>query len=376
MPRSPAPTLAVRVAAAGGTVSFETWMRLALHDDECGYYARHIRGIGGRGDFATASTLHPALGEAVAAWAAERRRALGGLFARWNLVEAGPGSGALAEAVLASLPLLARRTVRLHLVETSPVLAEAQRARLGNRATWHDSVDDALADCGGRAVVFASELLDAFPVRVLRASRSGWEELQISLKGGEGRAEGKPGISLKGDEWLEEWRPASSERVGPPDAFSALERPWPEGQRVEIAPAVRSLFLSTKSSSSSSSSFSSLLSGCLLLLDYGGRIETLYARRPNGTVRGYAHHVRLEGDELYAWGGKADVTADVNFTDVAAWAAEAGYSASPLETQGTFLARHVKGAAARAAHEPALAFLLDPRGAGSAFKALELRKGE
>ena len=104
------------------------------------------------------------------------------------------------------------------------------------------------------------------------------------------------------------------------------------------------------------------------------RSRRLYDRRPNGTVRGYAHHTRLEGEELYRWGGKADVTADVNFTDVAAWAAEAGFDVSPLETQGAFLARHVRDAAARAVREPALAFLLDPRGAGSGFKALELRK--
>jgi SAM-dependent MidA family methyltransferase len=175
---------------------------------------------------------------------------------------------------------------------------------------------------------------------------------------------------LKGDEWLEEWKPASSERADPPGAFSALSRTWPEGQRVEIAPAVRSLFPSRKPSS-----FSSLLSGSVLLLDYGNTIETLYDRRPLGTVRGYAHHTRLEGEELYRWGGRADVTADVNFTDVAAWAAEAGFDVSPLETQGAFLARHVRDAAARALREPALAFLLDPRGAGSGFKALELRKG-
>ncbi len=126
-----------------------------------------------------------------------------------------------------------------------------------------------------------------------------------------------------------------------------------------------------------SSSFSSVLSPVpFYLLDYGDTIETLYDRRPKGTVRGYAHHQRLEGEELYRWGGKADVTADVNFTDVAAWAAEAGFAVSPLETQGAFLARYVKGAAARGAREPALAFLLDPRGAGSAFKALELRKGD
>ena len=177
---------------------------------------------------------------------------------------------------------------------------------------------------------------------------TGWDELEISLKG---------------DVWREEWRSASSDAVGPAGTFSALSRAWPEGQRVEIAPAVRSFFLSKKSS---------LLSGSLLLLDYGDTIDRLYDRRPNGTVRGYAHHVRLEGADLYRWGGKADVTADVNFTDVAAWSAEAGFQVSPLETQAAFLTRHVRGLEARAAREPALAFLLDPRGAGAGFKALEL----
>ncbi len=364
MDRVPAPSLAGRVAAAGGTVPFETWMQLALHDAGTGYYARNIRDVGSRGDFATASTLHPALGGAIAAWAAAKRRGLGGGFARWHLVEAGPGSGALAEAVLASLPVVARRTVRLHLVETSPALREKQRARLGDRAVWHGTLEDALRACGGRAVVYASELLDAFPVQILRRSGAAWQALWISLKG----EEGEPGISSNGGLWREEWRSASSELLAPPGAFSALTHPWPEGQRVEIAPAVRSLFLSKKS-------FSSLLSGSLLLLDYGDTIDSLYHRRPHGTVRGYAHHARLEGEDLYRWGGKADVTADVNFTDVASWAAEAGFAVSPLETQGAFLARHVRDAVARAAREPALAFLLDPRGAGSAFKALELRKG-
>ena len=331
-------------------------MRVALHDPELGYYARNVRTVGPRGDFSTSATLHPALGEAVAAWAAARRKELlGGSPASWNLIEMGPGTGELARAVLDALPLLARRSASLHLVETSPVLREAQRVRLGNRATWHATMEEALAACGGRAIVYASELLDAFPVRVLRRRSEGWDELWISLNG---------------DECREEWRSASSERLEGPAAdgddsspFSALSRAWPEGQRVEIAPAVREFFLSKNSS---------LLLGSFLLLDYGDTIETLYSRRPNGTVRGYAHHLRLEGADLYANAGLADVTADVNFTDVAAWARDAGFEPGPLETQGDFLERHVKGANARAAREPALAFLLDRRGAGGGFKALEL----
>jgi SAM-dependent MidA family methyltransferase len=343
----PAASLAARLPA-GQAVSFEEWMRLALHDPEAGYYARHVRTLGPRGDFATASTLTPALGEAVAAWAAVRRRETGGPLGSWHLVELGPGTGELAAGVLAALPFVARLSVRLHLVETSPVLREQQRGRLGTRAAWHQTLDEALAAAGGRVVVYASELLDALPVRVLRAMPTGWEELNISLTG---------------DVWREEWRRASGEA-----GFSALTRRWPEGQRVEISPAVRAFFHSLKSPSS-------LLPGSsLLFLDYGDTIDTLYDRRPNGTVRGYAHHVRVEPPELYRWGGQADVTADVNFTDVAAWAPEAGLAASPLETQGAFLARHLPDADARAARDPALAFLLDARAAGSGFKALELRR--
>lgn len=342
-------------------------MRVALYDPELGYYARNVRSVGPRGDFSTAATLHPALGEAVAAWASARRKELfGGGFAPWNLIEAGPGTGELAETVLDALPLFARRTVTLRLVETSPVLCKEQRARLGERATWHATMEDALKACGGRAIVYASELLDALPVRVLRRRGEGWEELEISLKGDEGRE--RPGISSNGDVWREEWRPVSGEgaegaELTAPELFSALSRTWPELQRIEIAPAVRSFLLSMKSS---------LLLGSFLLLDYGDYIDTLYDRRPNGTVRGYAHHQRLEGTDLYANAGLADVTADVNFTDVAAWAREAGLEPGELETQGAFLARHVKGAEARATREPAFAFLLDPRGAGAGFKALEI----
>lgn len=348
---------AVRIIekASGGVraARFEDWMRVALCDPELGYYARNVRSVGPRGDFSTAATLHPALGEAVAAWASARRKELlGGGLAPWNLIEAGPGTGELARTVLEALPLLARRTVTLRLVETSPVLREAQRARLGSRATWHATIEDALAVCAGRAIVYASELLDALPVRVLRRWGGGWEELWISSNGS--RA-------------VEEWRPASSEQLESlgEGRFSALSRSWPEGQRVEIAPAVREFFLSWKSS---------LSLGSLLLFDYGDPIETLYDRRPNGTVRGYAHHQRLEGADLYANAGLADVTADVNFTDVMAWAEAQGLRVARFETQAEFLRRLVPRVDARAGSEPALAFLLDPCGAGSVFRVLELRK--
>jgi SAM-dependent MidA family methyltransferase len=346
-PRSRAARIAER-AGDGTAAAFEDWMRVALYDPDLGYYARNVRGLGRRGDFATAATLHPALGEAVAAWAARRRtELLGGRLTPWHLIEAGPGTGELAEAVLSALPFLARRTVALHLVETSPVLRDVQRARLGDRATWHATMGDALGACEGRAIVYASELLDALPVRVLRRAGGGWEELWVSSNGAECR---------------EEWRPPSSEGAGSPGAFSAFSRSWPEGQRVEIARAARDWFLSWGSL---------LVRGSILFLDYGESIDALYVRRPCGTLRGYAHHQRIEGAAVYASAGLADMTADVNFTDVIAWGEEQGLTTARFERQSDFLRRFVPRAGARAASEPALAFLLDSRGAGSFFKSLE-----
>ncbi len=346
--RTPRAARVARRAGDGRAARFEDWMRVALYDPELGYYGRNVRGLGARGDFATAATLHPVLGEAVAEWAAVRRKELfGGGLVPWNLIEAGPGTGELARTALEALPFLARRSVTLRLVETSPVLRETQRALLGGRATWHATMQDALRACEGRALVYASELLDALPVRVLRRRGGGWEELWISSNGAECR---------------EEWRPASSEGAGFSGAFSVFSRPWPEGQRVEIAPAARDWLLSWKSL---------FLRGSLLLLDYGDSVDALYERRPRGTVRGYAHHQRLEGAELYANAGLVDLTADVNFTDLIAWGEEQGLATTRFETQADFLRRFAPSVEARAVSDPALAFLLGPLGAGAAFKALE-----
>jgi SAM-dependent MidA family methyltransferase len=73
--QSPRAVRIIAKAGVGGRAArFEDWMRVALYDAEMGYYARNIREVGPRGDFSTAATLHPALGEAVAAWASARRK--------------------------------------------------------------------------------------------------------------------------------------------------------------------------------------------------------------------------------------------------------------------------------------------------------------
>ena len=95
----------------------------------------------------------------------------------------------------------------------------------------------------------------------------------------------------------------------------------------------------------------------MLTIDYGGPAETLYHRRPGGTVRAYLFHQRLEGLEIHANPGRQDLTADVNYSDLAAWS-EPWLVTEPLRSFGEFLA---------GAGGP----LADPHGAGGAFQVLE-----
>ncbi len=85
---------------AGGELSFEDFMAMALYDPEIGYYTTGINDVGGRGgDFATSATLSDALGKAIAGWVRMEMKSLRGK-GPVHLVEVGGGSGALAATVL------------------------------------------------------------------------------------------------------------------------------------------------------------------------------------------------------------------------------------------------------------------------------------
>jgi SAM-dependent MidA family methyltransferase len=56
--------------------------------------------------------------------------------------------------------------------------------------------------------------------------------------------------------------------------------------------------------------------GTMVTIDYGEMNDTLYHRRPAGTLRGYKAHQLVAADELPTLTGRCDITADVNFTDL------------------------------------------------------------
>lgn len=313
---------------------FSAFMARALHDPERGYYGRRIATVGARGDFSTSATLSPLLGQAIAAWLAEAARRQPRVR---HIIEIGAGDGSLMRAVRGSLGWWRRRRWHWHVVDISAPLRQQQRLLLGRGVTWHNSLAQALQACAGGAFLYHNELLDALPVALLERRDDAWHEVRITAAGQE---------SLQPLGWSERER----------RDFAALRGWQPQpGQRCELQTGVRDWLRE----------WAPLWQeGEMLTLDYGGEFPELYHRRPRGTLRAYLLQQRLEGADVYANPGRQDITADINFTDYRAWTREQGWEEVANGTQAEFLRRRIR----RLPSGPATAFLLDPDGAGGAFK--------
>ena len=310
----------------GGCIPFERWMHEALYHSEFGYYTANIREFGRRGDFTTWPALDKGLGRAIAGWALQNRPSK-----RWDLIEIGAGSGELAASILKTIGWWNRP--RYHIVEISPRLRQVQQGRLGSGASWHASVPEALASCGGTALILSNELVDAFPCRVFEKRPDGWRELALRIDGGR--------IT---EEWI----------VRPLPDSTAFLHPWPDGQRVEVQESFQLWRRGW---------LPALVAGSMLTIDYGDTCPALYFRRPGGTLRAYAHHQRLEGRDVYGGFGLRDLTADVNFSDLQT---ESAFSSAMLTTVAELESKYDPSPAKNRSEE----ILHSPGGAGEAFKAL------
>ncbi|MFD0894084.1 SAM-dependent methyltransferase [Luteolibacter ambystomatis] len=311
----------------GEALRFDRFMDRALHDPRRGYYARRIRGVGRGGDFTTTPMLSGALARAIAAWIAET-----GLR---NVIEIGPGEGRLAADVMKALPWWTRLRTKLHLVEKSLPLREKQQALLGKSVHWHDTMAEALEACDHSAAIYSNELIDAFPVRRFRRTENGWDELFLLPDGP-----------------TEDWQPADKLPCS-----TSFKQPHAVGQIIEVHESARDWI---------NEWISDWVGSEMLVIDYGDEAETLYHRRPHGTLRGYLMQQRVEGPAVFQHAGRQDLTADVNFTDldltVSPWAKEI-----LIMTQRDFLLPHIDPL------NPVDEALVDPEGAGSAFKVLRAR---
>ncbi|RAI59330.1 SAM-dependent methyltransferase [Roseicella frigidaeris] len=268
------------------------------------YYATRDP-FGRGGDFITAPEISQAFGEVLGLWAAVTWQQMGAPDPVL-LVELGPGRGTLMQDALRAAAMVPgfRAALRLHLVEASPALREAQRQRLGAAvAAWHA---DAASLPAGPAILLANEFFDALPIRQFIRRGEAWRERYV--------AEGR---------FVE--RPAEAAWPGLPDAA-------PEGAVAEWAEAGEALAAALAARLRDQG-------GALLALDYGpaepGLGDSLQAMTGHGRA-----------DPL-APPGTVDVTAHVPFAALAAAGKRAGAAAHGPLPMGLFLQR--LGLAQRAA---------------------------
>ena len=148
----------------GGRLRFDRFMELALFHPTHGYYTRRIRGIGQSGDFSTSTTLSPALGKAVFRWLEAEAKYLG--FDPLIIIEPGIGTGALAKVVLSQMRPWSR--VRYFGVDLHAASTLLDRSLSGRRRfRSFNSIETALLEAKGKAIIISNEFVDAFPCRRL-----------------------------------------------------------------------------------------------------------------------------------------------------------------------------------------------------------------
>jgi SAM-dependent MidA family methyltransferase len=348
-----------QIAAAGGWLSFERFMDLALYAPLVGYYSGGPQKFGAGGDFTTAPEISGLFGACVAVQCGEILRQLDAT----SILEIGAGSGRLAADILGRLETLDQLPQRYWILEISAELRDRQRQHLKRhqpqlleRVRWLDRPPAEPFD----GVILANEVLDALPVARFRWRADAVEELGVVQDAGRFA-------------WAA--RPAGKAMAEHCDRLSRAGGDWGDGYVSEYCPR---LVAWTRAVTCS------LRKGAALWFDYGlPRAQYYLPERRDGTLLCHFRH-RAHGDPLI-WAGLQDITAWVDFTHLAEASRDCGFQLAGFTTQAHFLAatgidREMQHIAANDAHQFAQLAnqarrLLLPGEMGERFKAMAWLRG-
>jgi SAM-dependent MidA family methyltransferase len=311
-------------------------MAMALYHPELGYYERTTSIIGKNGDFFTNVSVGDLFGALLTTqfllWRAEDD------CRPFQVLEAGAHDGQLARDILTAVragSFNAVEPLEYWILEPSPRRQAWQRETLREFAgavRWFDRWGS-LPTSGVCGVIFANELLDAFPVR-----RFGWDATS--------RTWFEWGVKAEGDrfEWVRmqkavscPWSVVSGQlsvagglNLPFPGALNLpdeLRRLLPDRFTVDVCPAASEWW---------GKAAKALRRGHLLTLDYGVRTEDALApERACGTLQAYyRHHVSRD---VLARPGEQDLTAPVDWTVLQATGENAGLTTEAFLPQERFL---------------------------------------
>lgn len=288
---------------AEGPLPFASYVEIALYHPKLGYYASKNQRSGRTGDFFTSIDLGTLFGELLASQFSEMWELLTtdvGSFAPFDLIEVGAGNGRLTRDILNAIATTHPefyKAVRATLIERSPVARAQQSKVLSSHANKIVSTSEALSD-NVRGVIFANELLDAFPPHVIFMTNEGLREIYVDF---------------------DEKRNHLVERIGP--LSSAAIQEHVNRHKIKLEPGWRAE-INLEMVQWIRTTARKLTNGFLLLIDYGHEAKELYSETHSaGTLTTYCQQ-RVFNETLNntpAWlvePGNRDITTHVDLTAV------------------------------------------------------------
>jgi SAM-dependent MidA family methyltransferase len=299
------------IEAAGGWISFERFMEMALYEPGLGYYSAGSTKLGSEGDFVTAPEISPLFSRCLANQCVQVLDAVPG----GHILELGAGSGVMAADVLSELDRQQKTPERYLILEVSADLRERQRAllqrrlpHLMDRIEWLDRLPNDF-----RGVLLANEVLDALPIQRFRIR--GLQVNQLGVTWELGRLD-----------WSEVHADAALEATVREIEFN-LGEPFADGYTSEINLRLQQWIAGIAAS---------MKEGAAFFIDYGLPRKQYYAaNRSAGTMLCHFRH-RFHDDPLINVGVQ-DIGAWVDFTAVAEAAVVAGMNVAGYATQAHFL---------------------------------------
>lgn len=312
--------LAARIAQnAQKKLRFDAFMATVLYHPQWGYYCRAgKKQLGPDGDFTTAPLISPLFGQCIATQCADILAIPSPDHRPTGILEIGAGTGALAIQILQALSLQQRVPHQYCILEISPALRRQQQQALKSalstalfsRVKWLNQAQDCPTFSG---VIIANEVADALPTRRIRKTQQGWEEAYVSHTD-----------NVFSYDWSAVSDPAIKAKM---DRYHTLLDPLPPGYITEMR-TTYSDWMATLSQT--------LTSGVILLFDYGYAAKDYYhPERDTGTLRCYYQH--QANDHPFDRMGEQDITAHVDFTDLAQAGQARGLSIAGWVTQAHFL---------------------------------------
>ena len=286
-------------------IPFSRFMELVLYAPQYGYYTGGSHKIGNNGDFITSPTLTPLFARTLARQLQELLPQTAG-----NIYEFGAGTGQLAADLLNNL---SDGINRYYIIEISPELAARQKdliQTLAPQAAQKIVHLSALPETFD-GIIIGNEVLDAMPVEIIRKDEGGSFE--------------HVGVCLDNDRFTYSARPLHDLQLS---ALASLYFPKITSPYTSELHPQQYAFIRTLASR--------LEHGCMIFIDYGFDAAQYYhPQRNQGTLIGhYRHHVTHNPFDFI---GLADLTAHVNFTDIAQAGTDAGLDLIGYLPQSHFL---------------------------------------